>query len=69
MHLIVTEPSFRPLPAADLVAVAHKQGFVPTVITPASAAIASAWKNCKPGEVIVVTGSFYTVGETPANLR
>jgi dihydrofolate synthase / folylpolyglutamate synthase len=68
-RLIVTEPNFRPLPAADLAVAAREIGFVPSVQTPAAEAILSAWESCSIGEVVVVTGSFYTVGETPLPLR
>jgi dihydrofolate synthase / folylpolyglutamate synthase len=68
-QLIVTEPNFRPLPAESLAQTARVLGLLPRLITPTNEAIAQAWEECKPGEVVVVTGSFYTVGETPKYLR
>jgi dihydrofolate synthase / folylpolyglutamate synthase len=68
-QLIVTEPNFRPLPAESLAQTARALGFAPTRITPTHAAISQAWEECAEGGIVVVTGSFYTVGETPKNLR
>jgi folylpolyglutamate synthase/dihydropteroate synthase len=65
--LIVTEPGFRPLPAGELAVAATR--FAPPVIVPAARAIETAWRDATAEEVVVVTGSFYTVGETPAGLR
>jgi dihydrofolate synthase / folylpolyglutamate synthase len=69
-NLIITEPNFRPLSTASLSQTARELALSPTAtITPTHAAIAQAWEQCKPGEIVVVTGSFYTVGETPKELR
>jgi dihydrofolate synthase / folylpolyglutamate synthase len=67
--IIVTEPNFRPLPVASLAQAARDLGLATMTITPAHEAIRQAWERCKPHEVIVVAGSFYTVGETPKSLR
>ena len=56
-------------PAAETAAAAERLGLPTTIVEPASTAIAQTWEAARPGEVVVVTGSFYTVGETPRALR
>lgn len=67
--IVVTAPKFRPKPAEETAAAARSLGLTPTVIEPTSAAIVRAWEAARPGEAVVVTGSFYVVGETPPELR
>jgi dihydrofolate synthase/folylpolyglutamate synthase len=66
--LVATEPSFRPAPAEDVAAAAKACGIklVETAI-PGKKAARRAWALAKgyPDALIVVTGSFYTVGDTP----
>lgn len=66
--VIATEPSFRPNPAEEVAAAAHKLGvaIIETAI-PAEEAARRALELAKgyPDAVIVVTGSFYTVGDLP----
>lgn len=68
-RVIATAPPFRPLPATEVADAAGRLGVPAQIIEPASLAIADAWREALPGEVVVVTGSFYTVGETPEELR
>jgi dihydrofolate synthase/folylpolyglutamate synthase len=68
-RLVVTAPAFRPKPAGEVAASARTLGLEVTVVEPASRAIAETYETARPGEVVVVTGSFYTVGETPEPLR
>ena len=69
--IIVTAPAFRPKPAhetrhAALLAGANEDAV--SLVEPAGEAIAQAWDDAPRGGVVVVTGSFYTVGETPQEL-
>jgi dihydrofolate synthase / folylpolyglutamate synthase len=66
---IATEPPFRPRPAAETALAARALGLETSVVLPASGAIAQAWESARPGDIVLVTGSFYTVGETPIFLR
>ncbi|MBC8102236.1 MAG: bifunctional folylpolyglutamate synthase/dihydrofolate synthase [Cytophagales bacterium] len=68
-EIIVTAPRFRPKPIGEVTDAARGIGLKVRVIEPASAAIARTFSAALPGEVVVVTGSFYTVGETPPELR
>jgi dihydrofolate synthase / folylpolyglutamate synthase len=68
-RVIATAPPFRPLPAPEVAEAARRLGASVEVVEPASDAITHAWRRAQPGEVVVVTGSFYTVGETPEDLR
>jgi len=67
--VVATAPPFRPTPARDVEQAAQQLRIPVTVVEPATAAIRRAWAAAKPGEVVVVTGSLFTVGETPADLR
>ena len=67
-ELIVTAPQFRPKPAEETAAVARSLGLRTTTVEPAAVAIERAWNLAQPGEAVVVTGSFYVVGEVPAFL-
>lgn len=68
-RVVATAPPFRPRPAEEIAASAQRLDLPAAVIEPATAAIAAADETAKAEEIIVVTGSFYTVGETPRNLR
>ena len=68
-RIVVTAPRFRPKPANEVAAAALTIGLSPQIVEPTSSAIVRAWEEAKPGEVVVVTGSFYVVGETPPELR
>ena len=68
-RVVATAPLFRPKPAAETAAAAERAGLAVQVVEPAAAAIAETWEAARPGEVVVVTGSFYVVGETPRALR
>ena len=69
--VIVTAPTFRPNPADETYQAALDAG-VPEarlrVVEPVADAVRQAWNDAPPGGVVVVTGSFYTVGETPKEL-
>lgn len=64
--VIATEPPFKPTPAERVVAVAEALGLKHESRLPAADAIHHALTL---GLRVVVTGSFYVVGETPAELR
>ncbi len=66
---IATEPPFRPRPAAEIALAARALGLETQIVLPASEAIQCAWESVLPGDLVLVTGSFYTVGETPVSLR
>jgi dihydrofolate synthase / folylpolyglutamate synthase len=68
-NVVATEPPFRPRPAAEVAAAALASGLPCQSLPEAARAIEHAWERAGMGEVVVVTGSFYTVGETPALLR
>lgn len=68
-RVIATAPGFRPQPAGEIAVTAARLGLPVTVVEPARDAIQAAWDTARPDEVVVVTGSFYTVGETPVELR
>ncbi len=64
--LIATEPSFQPRPADEVVAAARRWSVdnvqtAPNAVDAARQALAFA----QPGDLICVTGSFYTVGDIP----
>lgn len=68
--LIATQPSFRPLDAADIAAAAHRQAIPDVhVTTSAPDALRAALPLAGPDDLIVVTGSFYTVGDLPPAVR
>lgn len=68
-QIIATAPHFKPQPATAIAAAAFARGLSAQVIAPAARAIKESWEAAGSGEVVVVTGSFYTVGETPPGLR
>lgn len=69
-RVIATAPSFRPRPAQEVVDAARGLGLeVVGPLEPASRAILEAYAGARADEVVAVTGSFYTVGETPEGLR
>ena len=68
-RIAVTAPRFRPKPAEEVAAAAIAIGLSPQIVEPTSSAIVRAWEEAKPGDVVVVTGSFYVVGETPPEMR
>jgi dihydrofolate synthase/folylpolyglutamate synthase len=68
-RVIATTPSFKPRPADEVAQSAQALGLSTTIIEEASVAIEQTLHAAGPDEVIVVTGSFYTVGETPPHLR
>lgn len=69
-RIFVTAPLFRPRPVRDVAAAGLQLGMdVCSVMEPAARAIRAAWHAAQADEVVVVTGSFYTVGETPPGLR
>ncbi|MGC4046397.1 MAG: cyanophycin synthetase [Armatimonas sp.] len=68
-HVIATEPPFRPRPAAEVATAAQAAGLECEVIPEVTQAITYAWEKATSGEVVLVTGSFYTVGATPEALR
>lgn len=67
-HITVTAPPFKPAPAEEIADAARALGLETEIIEPASEAIRRTWERATSGEVVVVTGSFYTVGETPEAL-
>ncbi|MES2459669.1 MAG: folylpolyglutamate synthase/dihydrofolate synthase family protein [Armatimonadota bacterium] len=68
-RIVVTAPRFRPKPVEEIAAAARAVGLAPQIIEPTSAAIVRTWQEAAAGDVVVVTGSFYVVGETPPELR
>ncbi len=68
--LIATQPSFRPLDAADIAAAARRQAILDVWVTAnAPDALRAALSLAGPDDLIVVTGSFYTVGDLPPAVR
>lgn len=68
-RVIATAPAFKPTPAHETASAAADLGLPVITIEPASQAIQQAFAKASAEEVIVVTGSFYVVGETPKLLR
>ncbi len=64
--VIATEPSFKPTPHREVIAAAQSLGLPVKSALPVTAAIEEARKGTRR---VVVTGSFYVVGETPESLR
>jgi dihydrofolate synthase/folylpolyglutamate synthase len=63
-RIIATQPNDeRRLPAERVVEEAAKHGFEAPLVTPPMEALRRALSEAAPEEVIVVTGSFYVVGE------
>jgi dihydrofolate synthase/folylpolyglutamate synthase len=67
--IVVTAPRFRPKPAEEVAEAARTLGLTPQTVEPTSSAIVRTWEEAKSGDVVIVTGSFYVVGETPPELR
>jgi dihydrofolate synthase / folylpolyglutamate synthase len=67
--VVATEPPFRPRPVAELMVAAHSLGLPCESVPGAAQAIEHAWEQAGAAEIVVVTGSFYTVGATPETLR
>ena len=65
-YVVATEPCFKPTPVTEVAAAARSLGLSVTSHTPVPVALEHALRS--PYRV-VVTGSFYVVGETPASLR
>jgi len=66
--VIATQPgNTRAMPAEAVAAEASKYGFDAPVVKPPMGALRSAMAEAKPDGVIVVTGSFYVVGEIDAD--
>lgn len=68
-RVVATAPPFKPRPAGAVAEAAARFGLPVSIVEPASRAIAETFARAGDGEVVVVTGSFYTVGETPPHLR
>ena len=68
-RIYATAPAFRGTPAEDTAQAAIEAGLDVTMVTPAQEAIRQAYRAGGADNVIVVTGSFYVVGETPAEFR
>ena len=68
-RVVATAPAFKPTPAADVAAAAADLGLPAAVCEPVATAVATARAQARADEVILVSGSFYTVGETPPELR
>jgi dihydrofolate synthase / folylpolyglutamate synthase len=64
-----TPASPRRLPAADLARVCESLGYTVTVADPIEAAVDAALGEAGPEHVVVITGSFYTVGPARRHLR
>ena len=69
VRAVATEPPFRPRPTSEVAELLRARGLPVEEVPAASDAILRAWTTLRPGEVALVTGSFYVVGETPAKLR
>jgi dihydrofolate synthase / folylpolyglutamate synthase len=67
-RVIATAPAFKPTPASETARAAADLGLSVTTIQPASKAIRRSFANASAEDVVVVTGSFYVVGETPKSL-
>jgi dihydrofolate synthase/folylpolyglutamate synthase len=67
--VIATRPSFRPVDITEVVTAAERLNLPVSIVEPATSAILETWRQAKSGEVVVVTGSLYLVGETPEELR
>jgi dihydrofolate synthase/folylpolyglutamate synthase len=68
-RVVATAPPFKPRPAAEVAAAAGRLGVPAEVAEPAADAVLRALETASADEVVVVTGSFYTVGEVPPFLR
>jgi len=65
--LIATQPAFRPRPALDVAEAARRHDFsnIQIVESGVADAVQSALSQAEPGDLICITGSFYTVGDVP----
>ncbi|MDX1934132.1 MAG: folylpolyglutamate synthase/dihydrofolate synthase family protein [Capsulimonadales bacterium] len=68
-RIVATEPTFRPRPCDEITRAAERHGIPSTEIPVARDAIGDTYAAATPDAIVVVTGSFYTVGETPEELR
>jgi dihydrofolate synthase/folylpolyglutamate synthase len=68
-RVVATSPPFRPTPAGDVERAALSLRLPVTVVESAADAIQQTWASATSGEIVVVTGSLFTVGETPEGLR
>ncbi len=68
-RIIATEPPFKPRPFGEVIQAAEINGIPVTAVASAKEAIQRAYQIAKQGEIVVVTGSFFTIGETPESLR
>ena len=68
-RVVATAPPFKPQPASEVARAAARFGLPVQVIEPAAHAIEATLASASGDEVVVVTGSQYTVGETPPHLR
>jgi len=68
-RVVATAPPFKPRPAEEVAHSARAHGLPATICEPAARAVADTFAGARPNEVVVVCGSFYTVGETPPALR
>jgi dihydrofolate synthase/folylpolyglutamate synthase len=66
--LLACEPPFRPRPSAEVAAAARSLGLAVLEEPVAAEAIQRAWNEAQAGEVVLVCGSVYVVGETPADI-
>ncbi len=66
-RLFATQPAFRPRPASEVADAARHLRFsnVETIETSVADAVRAAISEAGPGDLICVTGSFYTVGDLP----
>jgi dihydrofolate synthase/folylpolyglutamate synthase len=67
--VIATEPTWRRAEAADVVADAARAycGDV-RIVTPPAAAAQAALELASGDDIVLITGSFYTVGDVPRDL-
>lgn len=68
-RLYATTPPFKPTPAAETARVAVSLGIPVREVESARTAIETAYREASRDDIVVVTGSFYIIGETPAELR
>lgn len=68
-RVVATAPPFKPTPAEVIAQTVRSFGLPVSICEPAGAAIRETWSKAQPDEIVVVTGSLYTVGETPEDLR
>ena len=68
--VIATAPAFRPRPASEVAEAARQCGIdsVQVVETSVPDAVRAALSQAGPGDLICLTGSFYTVGDVPPAL-